>query len=1385
MRRLLHITIVLFLWAFTLTASVAQDADDDKGFLTRTLQNVLSGAGRTVSIDGFEGALSSRASFDRMTIADDEGVWLTLEDVLLDWNRSALLRGRLEVQSLTAARLDIPRLPQGNTDTELPEAEATPFSLPDLPVSVDIADFAVETINLGAPVLGEDTQLRVTANAGLDDAGARIDLQAERTDAKRGVFTVKTDLKREENVLDLLIRLSEGEEGIVARLLSIPDQPTLDLMIEGAGPLDDLVTDLALSTAGQERLAGQVTLGVQPSRRNAAQPDRRVQANIGGDVTALLAPRFQEFFGEDVRLRIDALLESSGAVEVSTFDLNARAAQIAGNLTLNADGWPSLIDITGRVANPDGTPVLLPLGGEAKTVEGMDLRVAYDAENGDALDANFDITALSMPGVAIASTRLGLDGTLSSSTGAQGAFEGEIRFDAQGLALTDAAVSEALGDSIAGRARIGYVEGRPVRISGLDLSGADYALTGNAVIDGVEASLRTELDARLEASDLSRFSALAGRELDGSTALELQGTVTPLDGAFDLVANGNTDDLKLGIAQADAVLAGRTTVSMQALRDETGTFLRDLVLQNEALNLTGRAALRTDNSDVEADFRLEDIGLVAPQYQGPVTVRATATQDAEGWRVDARTEGPYAAAIQIDGLASGPNALLNFSADIPEVKPFADQIEGPVNASGILRQTPDGWRIDTSAAGPYDIEARVEGLVTPLDITFDLSAPDVNPLVPQVKGPLEAKGRLRQTQNGLEIETQATGPYRVEASVAGQITPKIAVSYDLSLPDVQPLVPQFSGALSAQGTLRQEDAGFFVDTTARGPYGLQAAVEGLATGPDMRLTFDASLPDVGPLAPGINGPLAATGVVRQTEDGIALDTNATGPYRSTASVQGVVTGPQAAVAYDVFLPNLGALVPQINGPLTVKGDARKQGDAWRIDTDADGPSGTQAQIAGTVNPGGTLDLDISGTAPLGLSRPFIAPRSLQGQARFDLSVDGPPALSSVTGTIQTDNASLSAPNLRVALEGIAANIQLARNRADLEISGSAVNGGRLRVGGSVTLTGSLPADIQIGLENLALVDPRLFATTVSGALRLAGPLTGGARISGAVDVGETDISVPSTGLTSIGDIPAIDHIGATRPVMATRRKAGVDAASQAEADAARTGPGFGLDLQVNAPNRIFVRGRGLDAELGGGLRLTGTTNRIISAGRFSLLRGRLDILGKRFDLREGSIQFQGDLVPFIRFVSATDTQTGEVRVIVEGPADAPEVSFESTPEAPQDEVLAQLLFGRNISEISAFQALQLANAVATLAGRGGTGVISNLREGFGLDDLDVTTTDDGATAVRAGKYISENVYSDVTAASDGSADVSLNIDITPNLKGKATLGSDGDTGIGIFFEKDY
>jgi len=96
----------------------------------------------------------------------------------------------------------------------------------------------------------------------------------------------------------------------------------------------------------------------------------------------------------------------------------------------------------------------------------------------------------------------------------------------------------------------------------------------------------------------------------------------------------------------------------------------------------------------------------------------------------------------------------------------------------------------------------------------------------------------------------------------------------------------------------------------------------------------------------------------------------------------------------------------------------------------------------------------------------------------------------------------------------------------------------------------------------------------------------------------------------------------------------------------------------------------------------------------------------------------------------------------------------------------------------------LASAIATLRG-GGPGLLGTFRSELGLDDLDVTTTDDGATEVSAGGYISDNVYSEITADSEGRQQIDLNLDISRNVTVRGRASNDGNTGVGIFFEKDY
>jgi translocation and assembly module TamB len=1149
-RALCFIVTALCLMTLPLTL-VAQE--DDKGFLTRKLEELLSGAGREVTITGFSGALSSQATFDTLTIADDTGIWLTLQDVVLDWNRSALLRGRLEVEELTAARISLPRLPNPDPNA-IPSPEAGGFSLPNLPVAIEITKVAIAQVDLGTPVLGEAVQLAIEASATLNDTGATTQIAARRTDTRRGQFEIAAAFTRATQALDIDITLDEASNGIAARLLAIPGAPALQLDIDGTGPLSDFTADIALRSDGAERIGGKITLlrpdapPVPEGGTPAADPPLEIIADLGGDITALLAPKYQSFFGPDVRLRLDALRRADGAVSVNSFSLGAQSLQLEGTAELSAQAVPLRLAISGTIAAPDGAPVLLPLGGGDTRVRRVALNVDFDATTDDRFVGAFILEGLDRADLRADQATLRLTGRLDTSDTPAERFAGLITVAATGLDLTNADMQAATGAMVRGQAQVRIPTNGPVQISDLSIAGEDYSLTGSAGIGGVADGLPVDLDLALTARRLDRFSAIAAQDLGGAASLGVKGQITLLAGTFDLAIDGTGQDLALGIDAADTLLLGQTQLTLRAARDTDGTRISDLSLANPAITLSGQATLQTGTSTADLSAKLANIGLLMPPYSGAVTADLTARQSAQGWTVALDTDGPFGATTQVSGLATGPDAAL---------------------------------------------------------------------------------------------------------------TLKVAV------------------------------------------------------------------------------------------------------------------------------PDLGVLVPDISGPLGVTGTATRRGTGWRLDTDVQGPGGLQAAVAGIVQPGGRADLRARGTLPLGLSAPFLAPRALRGTATFDLGLNGPLALSSVSGTVTARDAGFIAPNLRISLAGIGADIRISGGTAQLDVSGALATGGRLSVAGTVGLGAGLPGDLRVQLASAVLTDPALYSATLQGQIDVRGPLAGGAAISGQITVEQADVSVPSTGIGGAGAIPDITHIGDGPATRATRVRAGLENTGNGGGAAKGGGKAYPLNITINAPARIFVRGRGLDTELGGQLLLSGTTAAPLSSGQFTLLRGHIDILTKRFEFVEGAITFQGSPIPYLRFVTRTPTANGEVRVVIEGPATEPEVTFESTPEAPQDEVLAQLLLGRSLSEISPLQALQLANAVATLSGRGGGGIIAKLREGFGLGDLDVTTDSDGTTGVRVGKYLSENVYTDLTANSDGTSEVTLNLDLSPSLTVRGSAESSGNSGLGIFFERDY
>ncbi|MFA9230492.1 MAG: translocation/assembly module TamB domain-containing protein [Microgenomates group bacterium] len=485
------------------------------------------------------------------------------------------------------------------------------------------------------------------------------------------------------------------------------------------------------------------------------------------------------------------------------------------------------------------------------------------------------------------------------------------------------------------------------------------------------------------------------------------------------------------------------------------------------------------------------------------------------------------------------------------------------------------------------------------------------------------------------------------------------------------------------------------------------------------------------------------------------------------------------------LANLAVLLPEFPGSLTVSGRAIRQADSLALDVNAAGPGGIDAAAKGVISlETGQANLTLNGRAQAALANAFISPRSLSGATAFDLRLVGPIALTNLTGNARISGGRLADPNLGFALKDIAGTATLRGSLADVRLTSNVTSGGAIEAGGTVGLSAPYSSDIGIKLKSVTLRDPNLYQSTLTGELSLRGPITGGAQIAGRIALSDTELRVPSTGFGSDGGLPGLKHKNEPAPVRETRARADQQNSEGAASNSGR-GQGYGLDIVVSAPKRLFIRGRGLDAELGGELRLLGTTTNVSPSGSFTLFRGRLNLLGKRLDLTEAVLQMQGELVPFVRIVADTQTDTAVVGIVIEGPATNPVVAFTSSPELPEEEVLAQLLFGQNLQTLSPLQALQMANAVATLAGRGGEGIVGRLRRGFGLDNLDVKTDADGTASLTAGKYLTEKVYSEVTVDQVGKSQINLNLDISNDIKLRARTGSDGESGVGVFLEKDY
>lgn len=1431
MRRIFSIIGIILALLIAVPLIAQEDVEAQKSGFLKFVEDRLSTPDRRIAINGLEGVISSDVKIAEITVSDAEGVWLRISNAVLNWNQAALLVGQLQINTLSADKIEYIRSATPAEGAAPPSPEATGLTIPELPVAVTLEKLSVPSVTFGEDLFGLGSEIAVDGRLVLAGGSLDTQLDIERLDGPGGTLKIAAAYQKETNQIDLDLILNEPEDGVIVNLLDMEGRPPLSLKIAGSGPVDALETNLTLDAGGKRALTGLVKLARQGAGLN-------VEADLHGPVADLAPRAYSRFFGTQTRLLVSANVPDDGGFELFNLTLDGGELSLTANAKTEKDGFLNRLNVDMGLAGAGGKPVLLPGGGGKVSVQTARINVDFGA--GENWTSSVLVEALTLSDMSAARVNFDLSGAvqnLGDPATRRLTFNGDGA--ASGIIADDPQIADALGESVG----LGFAglwnAGEALKIVQARLVGKalEVAAQGDVKDAGFVGNLLVRTDS------IAPFSGLAGRQLSGALDVNAEGSIALLTGGFDLSLNGRADDLAIGMDAADKVLAGVTTLNGRIGRSENGVVAEGFRIENAQSAIGADGNFSSSAADFRFSLALNDLGILAENASGALSV-AGAAKGKEGQfalKLDAKIP---------DGRLAGrhlTDASLGVTGDLK-----AGDFGGQILGDGFL----DGYRLSLTSGLVLS-----DGVNRLSDLRFEAGGTKASGTIAQGKDAL-LTGKLDLYSPDISMLaalflTEATGLAEAAiefapannkqgVSLAGRVRNLAVAGTKIGVADVKADIDDAFGVPIVDGTLTGSKlviAGMniaSVDAKASGTGQETAFVIKSALDNDTRVNLAGNLSPVSDgyrvaldaaslVQGGISAKLVQPAAVTISGNTVSLpDTvfdvgggriNAHGTAGDALDLAVVVSDLPLSVA-NAIRPDLG-LAGTLNGTVKISGVAKDPAVLFDMEgqgvnasavepygvtplhvvtsgecargvlrlaaLQADGPNGLTLNASGTMPlVGSNGDLQVRGSLPLQIANRFVAERGgqINGTAVIDARVSGSLAKPQFGGSIVAQNAEIVDPLSNLRLQQISAAIRLSGEQAIIEnFSGQLATGGSVSASGTLSLASStsLPADIRFQLNSARYADGNLFVATASGNLSVTGDLMRDPLLSGDVQLEKAEISIPEF-IAGDETLVAVQHVGLPNDVAQTLKRIEVPS----DTPAANQRPSvLQLNIAVQAPNQVFVRGRGVDAELGGSVRLTGAANNIQPVGGFELIRGRLNILGQRIDFTSGRVTLVGDLNPYINLLArSTATDGTVVFVAVNGPVSNLDITFSSSPELPQDEVLSLLIFKRALGDLSLLQLAKLAGAAAELAG-GGNSLVDDLREATGLADIDVITDAEGNAAVRAGAYLQDNVYISVEAGAQGKSKVSIDLDLTDSLKARGSTTNDGENSVGIFYEKDF
>ena len=1388
--RILKWVGIVFLALLALVAALLLGLNTGPGkrFIIDQIEAFEFETGMQIGIGEIDGSIYGEMVLRDVRVADPQGVFLSSPAIRMDWNPFAYARNHVDISELTSPLVTLHRLPEFR--------ETPPTDEPLLPdLDIDIDTLRIERFVAEAPVSGERRIATLAGEAHIASGRAQVRL-AGQTIAEEGLaggdrINLVLDAVPEANRLALDLDLVAPENGVITALAGL-DQ-ALRVQLEGRGDWQNWNGRLAANLAGSplarlEIAARDGTFAVRGPTRVARLFEGQTAALLGPILTVDLTGAMQErrvdlagsLASDAFRLNANGLVDLSDnsfeemrlgfvLLRPSVLAENLAGSGLRGQLvldgafatpavqyTLNANRLfmndMGIMNLTATgAARVDADQILIPVNARATRIVGLDT-VAGGTLTNVRLDGTvaIDGARILSDDMRIRSDRIDANLILLAdmSTGLYtGAVDGRIddyRIESVGIFNIETDIDletvPAGGFALEGRVR--------ARSTSLFNESVSDFLGGNAV---AAANVRYGPDGTIRFADL-RLDAPAAQITGGS------GFYSP-DGQISLEAQGVTDAYgAVGVEVAGTISDPDAIITAE--RPDLGV---------------GLANLRARITGAPNGYRLD---ATADTAYGPLTAD-----------VVLGTSGPLTLDINSANLAG-----IDFSGSLQQTPagPFAGRLvaDGQGLGAVVRLDSLDGYQQalinlrarDTVLPGPGNLAvgaARVDARV----VLYD------QPLV-------VADASLQQTQiGGLYLNAARAkidyrggiGNARVVAEGDSGVPFRIAANADLQ-PDLwrAALTGRVRGVefrtVNPARIIPGDDEYELLPTQIdfgrgnirlAGTYGDELVVQSRLDELDLAL-FNAFVPDLGlggeasgsldfaqpssTAFPRADARLRINNFTRTTAVSVSQPIDITlvgkllpdgGEARAVMRRRGAVIG--RAVA------ELRPLGPGA-GPWTERLLDAPLGGGIRYN----GPADTLFSFAGQA------DQRLSG--PIGVAADFsgrVSDPQLAGIVRAN--------------SLTYENITYGTRLTNMALAG-----RFTGSRFEIEQLNAEAGDGTVSAEGFISLAAEqgYPMDLVATLDDAQLAEGEAIEASATGTLRLTKAAGETALISGDLQLPETRYEIITE---AAAEVPVLTGVR-FKPPLGPQRITGDEPAvpSPGLFDLVR------LDIDLTAEEQLYVSGMGLESEWSADLALGGTSADPRMTGDVELLRGTLGFAGRTFELTEGRVAFTGgpELDPTITLIATEDIEDVVVNVVVSGQAFDPQIEFTSTPGLPDDEILARILFGSSIGNLSPLQAAQLALSLNSLRGSGGGGLnpLGQLRAASGIDRLRILGSDEETgrgTALAAGQYLTDDIYVEFITDARGFTATQLEISLTPALSILSQAGGSGATNVNVRYRRNY